>query len=154
MTEREILDQILKHEGAIYHKDKFTNYDTKFGISARTHAHLDLRNLTGEQALIIHRRDFYQFYKIKDLNPKLRGIVYTAGIMLGFPESFRLLSQAVDYFPLKESLTPELLSAVELSNPEAARARMGSLLIFWFADHFGGNNLRAIVPRILESIST
>jgi len=153
MTEREIIDLILKHEGAIYHQDKFTNYFTKFGISARTHAHLDLRNLTGEQALAIHKKDFYDFFKIKDLNPRLRGIVYQAGIMLGFSESFRLLSQAVDYFPLKESLTPELLSAVELSNPEAARARMASLLVFWFSDHFGGNNLRAIIPRIMESVS-
>ena len=149
----ELIKMVMLHSGNQYAQDKISNYFSKWGISARTHSHIDLRNLTEVDAIAIHKRDFWDHYRFMDLPTKIRAITYTIGILNGFPEAFKFLSQAAEYFPLKESLTPELLSAVELSNPEAARARMGSLLIFWFADHFGGGNLRAIVPRILESIS-
>ena len=72
MTFREMMDRILLHEG------KFTNNPldrgnwtsgkvgrgklkgTKFGISAMTYPHLDIKNLTKTEACDIYYKDFYK----------------------------------------------------------------------------------------------
>jgi len=126
---------VMSRSGNQYAQDKISNYFSKWGISARTHSHIDLRNLTEVEAIAIYKKDFWDFYRIKDLPPKIRPVVFTAGVLLGFPEAFRLLSQAVEYFPLKESPTEELLSIVDAKSPETTRARIGTLLLLWYADH-------------------
>jgi len=155
MTEIEIIKMVMSHEGNQYAQSKLTNYFSKWGISARTHAHIPIRNLTEVEAIALHKKDFWDFYRIKDLPQKIRATVYTAGILLGFPEAFRLLSQAVEYFPLKESPTEELLSMVDTKSPETTRARIGTLLLLWYADHgLLTNNIRSILPRVMESVSS
>ena len=152
MTRDQTIEMIMRHEGPHYHQNKFTNYFTKYGISSRAHPQTDIRNLTPEHAIEIHKRDWYS-HKIDNLPENIAGIIFTAGIMLGFPEAFRFLSQAVDYFPLREELTNELESKTLSSNDLLVRARIGSLVILWFSDHYKSEFIRSVVPRILESVS-
>jgi len=116
---------------------------------------VDLRNLTEVDAIRIHKTDFWDHYNFKSLPPKIRAIVYTYGVILGFPDAFKALSQAAEYFPLKESLTPELLSVIDAKDPVVIRARMGSLLVFWLYDHaLLMPNIRSLIPRIMEAVSS
>jgi len=154
MTAPDLIQLVVLREGPNYFQNKLNNYFTKYGVSARTHSHVDLRNLTEAQAMKIHREDFYDFYHFKDLPPKLRATVYTAGIMLGFSEAFRLLSQAAEFFPSKETLTDDLLAKVNALEPEITRARLGTLLLLWFSDHgLLQANIRSVLPRVMESVS-
>ena len=150
----ELIKMVMMHSGDQYAQDRLTNYFSKWGISARTHSHIDLRNLTEVEAIAIHKRDFWEHYRFMDLPTKIRAITYTIGILNGFPEAFKFLSQAAEYFPLKESLTPELLSVIDAKDPEMIRARMGSLLILYLYDHnLLSSNIRSLIPRILEAVS-
>ena len=154
MTEIEIIKMVMLNSGNQYAQDKLSNYFSKWGISARSHSHIPIRNLTEVEAIALHKKDFWDFYRMKDLPPKIRATVYTIGIILGFPESFKLLSQAAEYFPLRESPTDELLSVVDSKNPETIRARMGSLFVLWLYDHGQlQTNVRSLIPRIMEAVS-
>jgi len=151
----ELIKMVMLREGNQYAQSKLTNYFSKWGISARTHSHIDLRNLTEVEAIRIHKTDFWDHYRFMDLPPKIRAITYTIGILNGFPEAFKFLSQAAEYFPLKESLTPELLSVIDDKDPVVIRARMGSLLVFWLYDHaLLVPNIRSLIPRIMEAVSS
>jgi len=156
MTEIEIIKMVMSHEGNQYAQSKLTNYFSKWGISARTHAHIDLRNLTEVEAIAIHKKDFYGFYKFKDLPVKIRPIIYEIGIILSFQDAFRMLSQAAEYFPLREELRPELLVKIDtFVEVETLRARAGTLLILWLSDHgLLQQNIRSLVPRILMAVSS
>ena len=146
---------VMLHSGNQYAQDKLTNYFSKWGISARSHAHVDLRNLTEVEAIAIYKKDFWDFYKFTHIPPKVRAILMTTGVILGFPEAFRMLSQAVEYFPLKEAPTDELLAVIDAKDDEATRARMGTLLIFYLYDHnLLQSNIRSLVPRILMAVSS
>jgi len=151
----ELIKMVMLHSGNQYAQDKLTNYFSKWGISARSHAHVDLRNLTEVEAIAIYKKDFWDFYKFTHIPPKVRAILMTTGVILGFPEAFRMLSQAVEYFPLKEAPTDELLAVIDAKDDEATRARMGTLLIFYLYDHnLLQSNIRSLVPRILMAVSS
>jgi len=155
MTAPDLLQMVIRHSGNQYAQDRLTNYFSKYGISARTHAHINIKDLTEAEAMAIHRADFYDHFKFKDLPPKLRAITYTTGILLGFPEAFKLLSQAVQYFPVREELTADLLLKIDSINPEISRARVGTLLVLWLSDHnLLNSNIRSLMPRVMESVSS
>jgi len=154
MTEIEIIKMVMSHEGNQYAQSKLTNYFSKWGISARSHSHVDLRNLTEVDAIRIHKTDFWDHYNFKSLPPKIRAIVYTYGVILGFPDAFKALSQAAEYFPLKESLTDDLKAKIDGINPEIIRARVATLMLFYLYDHnLLQSNVRSLIPRIMESVS-
>jgi len=151
----ELIKMVMLHSGNQYAQDKLTNYFSKWGISARSHSHVDLRNLTEVEAISIYKKDFWDFYKFTHIPPKVRAILMTTGVILGFGEAFKMLSQAVEYFPLKEAPTDELLAVIDAKDDEATRARMGTLLIFYLYDHnLLASNIRSLIPRILEAVSS
>jgi len=67
---------------------------SKFGISAMTYPHLDIKNLTWEQAKSIYLTDFWNRYKIPLLKPDLRLFVFDSIINHGPSGGIKLLQRA------------------------------------------------------------
>lgn len=50
---------LIKEEGGYVNDPIDKGGETKFGISKRSYPHLDIKNLTKEEAKVIYKRDFY-----------------------------------------------------------------------------------------------
>jgi lysozyme family protein len=50
---------ILEHEGGYVNDPNDPGGETKFGISKRTYSHIDIKNLTLDQAKAIYKTDFW-----------------------------------------------------------------------------------------------
>lgn len=64
MDERflQAVEVVLAHEGGYVHDPRDPGGETKYGISKRSYPHLDIANLTREDAIAIYYRDWWQRY--------------------------------------------------------------------------------------------
>ena len=53
------ITSLLKHEGGWVHHESDPGGETNWGISKRSYPHLDIKNLTREQAVAIFERDYW-----------------------------------------------------------------------------------------------
>ena len=71
MTETErfryAVEMVLQHEGGYVYDPSDPGGETKFGISKRSYPHLDIANLTREDAIAIYRRDWWERYRIGEI---------------------------------------------------------------------------------------
>lgn len=66
---------------------------TKYGIAANTYGHLDIKNITLEQAKEIYREDFWDI--IGDAHPSVKFQLFDAAINHGKGNAIRFLQRAV-----------------------------------------------------------
>lgn len=66
------LEQIVDREGGYVHDPTDWGGETKYGISKRAYPHLDIKNLTREQAMEIYYRDYYLKNKLDRLPAPLQ----------------------------------------------------------------------------------
>lgn len=59
MTFDRAIDRVLGHEGGYVFDARDPGGETNWGISKRSYPHLDIRNLTRDQAKAIYRTDFW-----------------------------------------------------------------------------------------------
>lgn len=98
-------DRLIKHEGG-YTEDprdpgNWTSgkcgvgqlKGTKFGIAANTYGHLDIKNLTLEQAKAVYRSDFWDV--IGEAHPAIKYQLFDAAVNHGRGNAVRLLQRAV-----------------------------------------------------------
>ena len=55
------IDTVLQNEGGYVNDPNDPGGETNYGISKRTYPHVDIKNLTLEDAKAIYRRDFWKF---------------------------------------------------------------------------------------------
>ena len=71
MTDRERFERligfVLAHEGGYVNDPQDPGGETKYGISKRSYPHLDIANLTREEAIAIYRRDWWERYRIGEI---------------------------------------------------------------------------------------
>lgn len=63
---------ILKHEGGYVFDEADPGGETNFGISKASYPHLDIKELTIEQAIEIYKNDFWDKYQVESLPALLR----------------------------------------------------------------------------------
>jgi lysozyme family protein len=66
---------------------------TKFGIAANTYGHLDIKNLTLEQAKEIYREDFWDI--LGKAHPAIKFQLFDAAVNHGHGNAIRILQRAV-----------------------------------------------------------
>lgn len=87
---------------------------TKFGISAMTYPHIDIRNLTLSDAKAVYYRDFWQRVQGDQLHAALAYQLFDAAINHGVGNAIRMLQRAVGvaddghYGPITQSATRTL----------------------------------------------
>lgn len=107
MTYEEAFQRVIGHEGR-YQKDpsdrgnwttgtigKGELKGTKYGISAMSYPHLDIENLTLEDAKLIYRRDFWERVSGEELHNALSFQLFDAAINHGTGNAIRILQRAV-----------------------------------------------------------
>lgn len=67
---------------------------TKYGISAMSYPHLDIRNLTKLEAMVIYRRDFWDRFG-DNMPAAVRFQLFDAGVNHGPGNAIRMLQRAV-----------------------------------------------------------
>lgn len=68
---------------------------TKYGISAKSYPHLDIRNLTIEQAKEIYWRDFWYPFRCEDLPVPIAYLLFDANVNCGVGRGPRWLQGAL-----------------------------------------------------------
>jgi lysozyme family protein len=90
------LDALLLREGGYNWDERDPGGETRHGISKRSYPHLDIKNLTKDQAKAVYRKDFWfgpKFNEIPDHNLAIQ--VFDMGVNAGPGRAFRLLSRAL-----------------------------------------------------------
>lgn len=89
---------------------------TKFGIAANTYPHLDIRNLTWEQAKQIYRRDFWQAARCDAMPPLVGFQLLDAAVNSGIPRAAMWLQKVVGA-KVDGKIGPATLGAVQAMDP-------------------------------------
>src|SRR5690606_3267043 len=93
---RRAVEVVLQHEGGYANDPRDPGGETKWGISKRSYPHLDIANLTREEAIEIYRRDWWQRYgygRIDDADVAAK--VMDLAIKMGPATAHRLLQEAL-----------------------------------------------------------
>lgn len=89
------IDRVLDHEGGYVNHPHDPGGETKYGITKRTYPHLDIRNLTREQAIEIYRTDFWERYQVGKFPNEVAFQVLDAAINHGGGNAIRWIQRAV-----------------------------------------------------------
>ncbi len=92
-----IVQDTLGHEKGYIHDPADPGGETNFGISKRSYPHLDIKNLTREQAIEIYYRDFWLKPKISQLEDfALARRLFDLGVNCGPATAIKMLQRAVN----------------------------------------------------------
>ena len=93
---------------------------TKYGVSAMSYPHLDIRNLTLDQAKAIYRKDYWG--RSDDLPDAVRFDFFDAAVNSGYEQSVKWLQRAAG---AKDDgiIGPKTLLAVRMADPQLLSKR-------------------------------
>lgn len=124
------VEVVLKHEGGYVNNPNDPGGETKYGISKRSYPHLDIKNLTRDQAIEIYHRDWwekYQYGKIENL--KVATKVFDLSVNMGPAQAHMILQGAVNFvidsgLKVDGILGPKTLAATNAVDAEKVRQVM------------------------------
>lgn len=87
------IERVLGHEAGYVNDPADPGGETKWGISKRSYPHVDIANLTREEAKEIYRRDFWD--PLADAHPAVRYQLLDFAVNSGIQTAIRKLQQAV-----------------------------------------------------------
>jgi lysozyme family protein len=89
-------DYLMMHEGGYSKDPKDAGGETKFGISKRSYPHLDIKNLTQDQARQIYFCDFWMKCKCEDVADENVAIkLFDLAVHAGIPQAVKLIQRAL-----------------------------------------------------------
>jgi lysozyme family protein len=126
---------VLKHEGGYVNDPNDLGGETKYGISKRSYPHLDIKNLTVEQAIEIYRRDWWDKYRYGDIKDQdVATKVFDLSVNMGPVTAHRLLQEALVFlgYPVEIDgiIGPQTIAAANKADP-----RRLLHVIRWLAAH-------------------
>ena len=147
-TFEQIIEEVLKHEGGYVNDPHDRGGETNFGITKKFYPHVDIKNLTKEQAKKIYHTDYWRRGKCDDVPPKLRHIYFDMCVNFGRSGAVKVLQQAANSknknkIDVDGGIGPATLKAIQNVELERVRAyrvlRFANLVIkkpeqerFWF----------------------
>ncbi len=114
---------VLKHEGGYVNDPNDLGGETKYGISKRSYPHLDIKNLTVEQAIEIYRRDWWDKYRYGDIKDQdVATKVFDLSVNMGPATAHRLLQEALVFLGYSVAvdgiLGPQTIGAANKADPK------------------------------------
>jgi lysozyme family protein len=89
-------DYVMYHEGGYVKDPKDAGGETKFGISKRSYPHLDIKNLTRDQACKIYFCDFWLKAKCENINDEnIATKFFDLAVHTGIPQAVKLVQRAL-----------------------------------------------------------
>ncbi|MDX1352535.1 MAG: glycosyl hydrolase 108 family protein [Thiomicrorhabdus sp.] len=74
---------ILKWEGGYVNDPDDSGGETKFGVSKRAHPHLDIKNLTEDQAKEVYYRDYWMKLEFRNLPDRCKAYAFDTAVNMG-----------------------------------------------------------------------
>ncbi len=108
---------------------------TKWGISQRSHPHVDIANLTREGAEDIYHEAYWRPIKANALPPALALVVFDAAVNMGVPTAVKILQTVLRSVKVDGVAGPETVAAAKmyLPRPELV-AQFLRLRSSWYRD--------------------
>ena len=91
---KEIIEQVLEHEGGYVNDPKDLGGETKYGITKRFYPDIDIKNLTIEQATEIYKKDYWDKNKVESLPQNLWHIYFDMCVNMGKRTAVKVLQRA------------------------------------------------------------
>lgn len=96
MSFERALNLILDHEGGYVNDPKDPGGETKYGISKRAYPHLNIRDLTKQQAGEIYRKDYWNKVRGDSIPPAVAIVAFDIAVNMGVSVAIKMLQGAVD----------------------------------------------------------
>ena len=129
-TFKEIIEQVLEHEGGYVNDPKDLGGETKYGITKRFYPDIDIKNLTIEQATDIYKSDYWDKNKVESLPQNLWHIYFDMCVNMGKRTAVKVLQRAavnkgkdIEVDGGLGPMTIEALKGVELDRVRAFRVK-------------------------------
>ena len=163
-----VMDEVFRHEGGLSMiRSDPGNWTggrvgvgelrgTNFGIASHAHPHVDIRNLTKEQAREIYRRNYWNPILGDDLPAGIDLVTMDPAVNSGVSRGARWLQQALGDVVVDGQMGPQTLKATKSKAPvpviqRACKARMGFLRGLRTWDTFGRGWSRRVAS--VEAVS-
>ena len=89
-------DYLMYHEGGYVEDPQDAGGETCYGISKRSYPHLDIKNLTRDQARQIYFVDFWMKAKCEQINDENIAIkLFDLAVNMGIPQAVKLIQRAL-----------------------------------------------------------
>lgn len=139
MDERflQAVEVVLAHEGGYVHDPRDPGGETKYGISKRSYPHLDIANLTREDAIAIYYRDWWQRYGYGRLQDEaIATKLLDMAVNMGPATAHRLLQKTLVFLgydiAVDGIIGPQTVGATNKADPK----RLLQLLRWRAAEHY------------------
>ena len=139
MDERflQAVEVVLAHEGGYVHDPRDPGGETKYGISKRSYPHLDIANLTREDAIAIYYRDWWQRYGYGHLQDEAVATkLLDMAVNMGPATAHRLLQEVLVFLgygiAVDGIIGPQTVGATNKADPK----RLLQLLRWRAAEHY------------------
>lgn len=119
------VDIIIKHEGGYVNDPRDPGGETKYGISKRVYPHLDIANLTIDDAKKIYKKDYWDANYCDELPEKIRLMVFDTSVNQGVGAAGRLLQQSLKC-KVDGAIGPKTIKTAKLMEPEILLAEFAS----------------------------
>ena len=163
MTFEQAFERVIGHEGGLSLSPKDRGNwttgrigegelkGTKYGIAAHAYPHLDIANLTLDDARAIYRRDYWNKVRADELGP-LAFDVFDAAVNHGPTMAAMFLQRALG---VKDDgiIGPKTLAAAKAADPWEVRAKFNANRLAFYADlstwpSFGRGWVRRIASNL------
>lgn len=90
-------ETVIGHEGGYVNDPEDPGGETKYGITKRTYPHLDIKNLTLEQAKAIYKKDFWDKARVTEITRlyDLQMLLFDIAVNHGVKDSAVFLQRAL-----------------------------------------------------------
>jgi lysozyme family protein len=124
-------DYVLKHEGGYVKDPKDAGGETKFGISKRSYPHLDIKNLTRDQAQQIYFVDFWLKAKCEQIvDENIATKFFDLCVNMGITQAVKLIQRALRATETQvvedDVIGPITLAAINKADPTDLLAALKS----------------------------
>ena len=116
---------VIGHEGGYSNHPNDPGGETKYGISKRAYPHLDIADLTLDDAKAIYQRDYWNKVRGDELPDAIAVNVFDMAVNHGVKAAVKILQAAVGT-DVDGVLGPQTLAAAWRSNPVLAAIRLNA----------------------------
>ena len=123
----------LRWEGGYVNDPRDPGGETKYGISKRAYPHIDIKNLTKEQAAAIYRRDYWDAARCGKLPERVAVAHFDCAVNCGVQAAARILQRALK---IKDDgdIGPVTLAAVRAADPARLVERLLLERVAYYSD--------------------
>ena len=130
----EAVNITLEHEGGYVNDSTDAGGETKYGISKRSYPHIDIENLTIQEASIIYKTDYWDKVRGDSIdNQLIAQSIFDCAVNMG-PSRASKLAQECASVAIDGMIGPQSIQAINATNAELFDCKFRLAKIRFYAD--------------------